>query len=117
MRLASRTPFQRAPTTVTGLLARASSNGSVRGNVPGHDENRPFGAAQHPLSHRSLPESLPPAPPVGSKNHEIGFSGIGVKHNQFGRIALLLNDADNDPFPLRALAQAGQQVEPFAPSP
>jgi K+-sensing histidine kinase KdpD len=48
-------------------------------------------APQHTFSDGTLPEALPPAPPVGAKHDEIGLSRVGMQHDRASRITVLLD--------------------------
>ena len=85
-------------------------NGTSHGTI----SSRPRRAAEHPFSDRTLPEALPAAPPVGSKDDQIGFPRIGVQHNHASGIAVLLDGPNRDAFALGTFSQAGQKFEAFA---
>jgi hypothetical protein len=81
---------------------------------PAGHQQRPRRSPQHPFSDGTLSKALPPAPPVGSKNDEIGLSRIGMQHDRASRIAVLLDGAHRDAFALGAFPQARQKPETFA---
>lgn len=97
-----------------GRRARTLLVALPRCSVPRDNQHGPLRAPEHSLSDRTLSEALPPPPPIGSKDHEIGFPRIRMQHNHASRIAVLLDRSNRDARALRTLPQAGQKFEPFA---
>ena len=56
---------------------------------------------------------MPPAPPVGTKDDEIGLPRIGMQHDGSSWIPVLLDGPNGDSRTLCALPQAGQKFETF----
>jgi hypothetical protein len=84
-----------------------------RPGVPRDDQDRPGGTTQNAFGHRSLSEPAPSTAPVGTKNDDIDFPGVGVKHNHAGRIAVLLFDTHRDTCRLGASPKVGEVLEPL----
>ena len=97
-----------------GRSARRFPVASARCSVPRDNQHWPCRAAEYTFADRALSESLPPAPPIGSKDDKIGFPPIRMQDNHAGRIAGLLNGSNRNALALCTLPQAGQKFEPFA---
>ncbi len=88
-----------------------------RGNVPRDNKHRPLGAPEDTFSDGTLPETLPPAPPIGTKDDEIGLPRVGMQHNRAGGVAVLLDCPHRNTFAFCAFPQAGQKFKTFALAP
>jgi hypothetical protein len=82
--------------------------------VPRDNQHRPGRAAEYTFADRALLEPLPPAPPIGSKDDEIGLPRIGMQDNHARRVAVLFNGSNRNALSLCTFPKAGQQLEPFA---
>lgn len=97
-----------------GRFVRGRPTASPRWSIRGDDQGGPRRAPEHTLSDRTLPETLPSAPPVGAKDDEVGFRCVGMQHDRACWIAVLLDGPNLDSFALSTCAQAGQKFEAFA---
>jgi hypothetical protein len=83
-------------------------------SIPRNNKHRPRGTTQDALGNRSLPESLPPSSPVGTKNHDVDLPGVCVKHDDPGGISVLLFNADLYACRLCPFPMVSQVFEPHA---
>lgn len=99
---------------VGGRFARGRATAFPHWSIRRDDQDGPRRAPEHTFSDRTLPETLPPAPPVGAKDDEVGFPCVGMQHDRACWIAVLLDGPNPDSFALSTRAQAGQKFETFA---
>ena len=101
-------------TRASGCYGRRCPLRSPRWSVPWHNQHRPRGAPEHTFAHRTLPETLPATPPVGSKDDEISFSCIRVQHDRGSGFAVLFDGPYRDALALGAFPQGRQYSEALA---
>jgi hypothetical protein len=83
-------------------------------SIPRNNEDRPRGTTQDPFGHGALSEPPPPSSSVGSQNDDIDPPGIGMKHDQPGRITVLLFDPHLYARRFCTFPKMGEIVEPLA---